>query len=66
MIGLLKNIIPNDVMIYSEEEVSVANHMPLSQARLCVNCETIHASKICPRCESKQFLSINNIVKSLK
>lgn len=66
MKSILKSILPgNNIMIYSAEE-DTGNHIALSHARLCCSCDTVHDGKVCPKCESKQFLSVNNIVKSLK
>lgn len=52
------------IEIYSE--VNTGSHIELLHARLCCSCDTIHDGSICPKCESKQFISVNNIVKSLK
>lgn len=48
------------------KEISNIDCISLSQARLCCECDTIHKNSICVRCGSKQFISVNNIVKSLR
>lgn len=53
------------IEVYSEKD-NTGNHIALLHARLCCSCDTIHDGSICPKCESKQFISVNNIVKSLK
>lgn len=34
--------------------------IPLAEARLCLDCEAIHASRECPRCGSRAFGSVSS------
>lgn len=40
-------------------------HIPVRQAKYCIDCETIHNGEVCPSCTSRVYLRIDRILSNV-